>query len=54
MRISPSHLRRFYVQNHIWYRKPNVKMWGNKEDYNHSCDKLKFILKMADILKKGT
>ena len=54
MRMSSNHLRKFYTSINIWYRKPNVKMWGNKEDYHHSCDKLKFILKMADVLKKGT
>ena len=28
-------------------------MWGDKDDFTRSCDKLKFILKMANILKTG-
>ena len=28
-------------------------MWGDKEDFTRSCDKLRFILKMAEILDDG-
>jgi len=53
MKMSRIHLAKFYKSRNISYRKANLKMWGDKDDFTRSCDKLKFILKMANILKTG-
>ena len=51
--MSANHLRLYYIREGISYRKPNVKMWGNRDDFTRSCDKLRFILKMTEILERG-
>ena len=50
MNMSAPHLRRFYIRNGVSFRKPHVKMWGDKDDFSRSCDKL---LKMTEILDGG-
>lgn len=54
MKMSRIHLAKFYKSRNISYRKANLKMWGDRDDFLRSCDKLKFILTMAKILKTGT
>ena len=53
MKMSVTHLRRFLISKGVRFRKANLKMWGDKEDFTRSCDKLRFILKMAEILDDG-
>ena len=53
MTMSRIHLAKFYRRHEVGYRRPNVKMWGNRDDFTISCDKLKFILKMTEILQSG-
>ena len=53
MTMSRIHLAKFYRRHGVGYRRPNVKMWGNRDDFTMSCDKLKFILKMTEILQSG-
>ena len=45
--MGKDHLRAFYKRMGIGFHKPNIKMWGDKDDFSSSVEKLEFILKMV-------